>query len=331
MLNKRISRTVVAATTITLLALAGCSTEKTETTTAQDSTTASTASDSCAPLTIKHAMGETTIDKPVETVVALDRGLLDPAIALDLHVVGYTAISGSNGIPDYFGEDGKEAAKDAVSVGSLSEPSLEKISSLNPDVILSAKVRHEEIYDQLSKIAPTVFAAKTGATWKDNLLLVGEATCKDKEAEQLLKDYEDRAQRIGDRVREKLGKNPTVTVVRFLDEPTRIYKEDTYIGVIMNDLGFDKNEASTGTGFATEISEEQIGLMDADQIFITTYADSDGISEKTKEEFKRNPLWGNLHGQVTEVTDATWMSAVGLYGANSVLDDVAETFGVTAD
>ncbi|MBV7292910.1 ABC transporter substrate-binding protein [Corynebacterium sp. TAE3-ERU16] len=282
------------------------------------------------PKTIEHAMGETVLDSQPQTVVALDRGVLDTSIAVGLQVIGFTEIAGSDGIPDYFGEDGDVYAKNAELVGTLSEPNLERIATLKPDLILSAKVRHEELYPQLSKIAPTVFTEKTGGTWKENLELTGRATDRVEEAKEKLDEYEARAERIGDRVREKLGGNPTVSVVRFVDGPTRIYKEDTYIGVIMNDLGFEKTETSAGTGFNIEISEEQIDLMDADHIFITTYADEDGLSESIKEDFKANPLWEKLDGEIHEEQDGIWMSAVGLYGANAVLDDVANAFGVEA-
>lgn len=330
----RISTAIIASTlSISLLAACSSSAEDSAAENTASSTTASSTTDTATSdtRTVEHAMGTTELSEPIKTVVALDRGLLDPAIALCLDVVGFTEIAGSDGIPEYFGEDGKKCAADAVSVGSLSEPSIEQISSLKPDAILSAKVRHEEIYDQLDKVAPTIFTEKTGEPWKENLKLVGEAVEKKDEATSLIKEYEDRAQRIGDRVREKLGKNPTISVVRFLDEPTRLYKKDTYIGVVMSDLGFETNEAASGTGFNEEISEEQISLIDADHIFITTYADDEGISERTKEEFKRNPLWDRLEGEVSEVEDGIWMSAVGLYGANAVLDDIAETFGVDAD
>ncbi|MGH9272721.1 MAG: hypothetical protein ACRDZ2_15795 [Ilumatobacteraceae bacterium] len=33
-------------------------------------------------------------------------------------------------------------------------------------------------------------------------------------------------------------------------------------------------------------------------------------------------------GTATEVYDETWMSAVGLYGAHAILDDLAATFNV---
>lgn len=60
-------------------------------------------------------------------------------------------------------------------VGTIEEPNLEAIAALEPDLVISSKVRHEQIYDELSAIAPTVFAENAGATWKENVLLYGEA------------------------------------------------------------------------------------------------------------------------------------------------------------
>ncbi|MFC7719507.1 hypothetical protein [Nonomuraea recticatena] len=41
-----------------------------------------------------------------------------------------------------------------------------------------------------------------------------------------------------------------------------------------------------------------------------------------------NPLWGKLKGEKHDVTDTTWMSAVGIQGAHSILDDLAKIFEV---
>ncbi|WP_067823383.1 ABC transporter substrate-binding protein [Nocardia inohanensis] len=281
------------------------------------------------PLTVQHAMGSTDIQAPPRRIVALDLTFVDAALALGGNVVGYTTIAGSgDGLPAYFGEDAAKFAPDAVAVGTLEEPSLEKIAALRPDVILSAKVRHEKLYKQLSAIAPTVFSATTGADWKNNLRLTGTVLGAETKAAEQIAAFEQRAGQIGDEVRRTRGGNPTVSVVRFVDGPTRIYKEATYIGVIMKDLRFDRPAAARGSGFSTEISDEQIALMDADDIFITRYADKGGLSQQTEEKFKANPLWGKLHGAIHEVDDLTWMSAVGLYGARSVLDDVAAVYHV---
>ncbi|MQY02161.1 ABC transporter substrate-binding protein [Actinomadura macrotermitis] len=283
------------------------------------------------PRTIDHAMGRTELKAEPKRVVALDMTFVDATLALQSKVVGYTTFAAPDEkLPPYFGADAAAYGGDAKPVGMLDEPSLEKIKLLKPDLILSAKVRHEKLYQQLSAIAPTVFTADTGATWKDNLKLVGKALGKEKLADEKIAAYDKRAKAVGDAVRKKKGSNPAVSVVRFVDGPTRLYKEDTYIGVIVKDLGFDKPADAKGTGFNADISEEQIKKVDADDIFVTAFPDPQGASRKSKEKYQANPLWKQLKGQVHEVDDITWMIAVGLYGANIVLDDVAKTYGVDA-
>ncbi|MBW1604634.1 iron-siderophore ABC transporter substrate-binding protein [Streptomyces sp. JJ66] len=325
----RIGRSVGAVTVaLGLFATAACSSGSDQDTDDKGDTSPA-ASDAAFPRTVEHAMGETEIKKAPQRVVALDMTFVDATLALQTEVVGYTTLTGpEEKLSPHFGEDAKKYGGEAQEVGTLDEPSLEKITALKPDVILSAKVRHEKLYQQLSQIAPTVFSEDTGATWKDNLRLTGEALGKEDLAKEKITAFEGRATAIGDAVREQEGGNPTVSVVRFVDGPTRLYKEDTYIGVIMNDLGFDKPKDAQGTGFNADISEEQIAKIDADDIFVSAYPDPAGASEKSKDTYMSNPLWGELEGDIHEVSDITWMIAVGLYGANSVLDDVADTYGV---
>jgi iron complex transport system substrate-binding protein len=77
-----------------------------------------------------------------------------------------------------------------------------------------------------------------------------------------------------------------------------------------------------------EISEERILDANADHIFVTAYPDDSGASAANRQRFESNPLWGRLTGQIHEVSDLTWMSAVGMQGAHAILDDLAATFGV---
>lgn len=281
------------------------------------------------PRQVEHAAGTTTLEKAPERVVALDMTFVDATLALETQVVGYTTFAAPDEpLPEYLGKDAERYAKDAKPVGLLEEVRLEQIIKLKPDLILSANVRHGKLYNDLSKIAPTVFTETTGATWKENLELVGRALGKEKQAEQKLQAYTKRAKAVGDSVRQSEGANPTVSIVRFVDGPTRLYKEDTYVGVIVNDLGFDMPKDARGTGFNTDISPEEIKRIDADDIFLTAYPDPDGASKRRMDTFRANPLWKRLKGGIHEMSDETWMSAVGLYGAQSVLDDIARTYDV---
>ncbi|MEW9533464.1 ABC transporter substrate-binding protein [Microbispora sp. NPDC049125] len=282
------------------------------------------------PKVIEHAMGTTKIPAPPKRVVALDQSFVDAALTLDTEVVGYTTYrSITDGLPAYL-EPVISKARSAVPVGTLEAPSLEKIAALKPDLILSAKVRHEALYAKLSQIAPTVFSETTGAAWKDNLRLVGRALGKEDLAEQRLAEYQERAKKIGERIAAKNGGTaPTVSIIRFAGEPTvRLYVENSYSGLVLKDAGLvrPKGQPTTTETIAVDLSEERIPDMDADHIFVSAY--DDPSVGPVKEKFEANPLWGRLKGQLHEVSDTTWMTAVGIQGAHSILDDLASTFGV---
>jgi hypothetical protein len=51
----------------------------------------------------------------------------------------------TGGLPDYLGPLTGTYAGDAIPVGRLEDPSLEQIAALKPDLIVSAKVRHEAL------------------------------------------------------------------------------------------------------------------------------------------------------------------------------------------
>ncbi|MGH3389770.1 MAG: ABC transporter substrate-binding protein, partial [Actinomadura sp.] len=282
--------------------------------------------------TITHAMGTTKIFKEPKRIVALDQSFVDAALSLDADVVGYTTYRSINeGLPEYLGAEAlKTHAKEATPVGTLAEPSLEKVAALKPDLILSAKVRHEALYDKLAQIAPTVFSETTGAIWKDNVRLVGKTLGKEQLADQRIKEYETRAQKIGAEIKEKDGKLPEISVVRFTDEPTvRLYTVNSYSGVVLTDVGFPRpKDQPTTDKIAVDVSEERIADFDADHIFIATNVDDKGASTKVKARFQANPLWERLAGDKHEVDDLTWMTAVGLQGARVVLDDLAKIFEV---
>jgi iron complex transport system substrate-binding protein len=280
--------------------------------------------------TVEHAMGETVIPAQPKRVVALDQSFVDAVLTLETPVVGYTTYrSIDSTLPDYLGAVATEYGKEATVVGTLEQPSLEKVMALKPDLIVSAKVRHEALYDKLSKIAPTVFSETTGAIWKDNVRLMGRALGKEELAETKIKAYEDRAGRIGTAIKEKEGELPTISVVRFAGEDTvRLYVENSYSGIVMKDVGFPRPEGqpTEKDAIAVDISQERIAELDADRIFVATYPDP--ASDGPKDKFLKNPLWGKLKGDQHEVSDLTWMSAVGVQGAHAMLDDLAKLFEV---
>jgi len=285
------------------------------------------------PVTLTDANGQVTVPAAPVRVAALDESYVDAAIALETPVVAYTdyrAVAG--GLPAYLGAGAAKYASSAVSIGAITKPDLEKLVTLRPDLIVSAQVRHADIHSQLAAIAPTVFSVTTGPTWKQNIRLLATALGKTALGEQKIGAYEARAKRVGDAIKAKLGRTPTISVVRFAGEPTvRVYTPNSFVGIVLADAGLAQSAASqtsNPTNIANNLSQELIPQIDADHIFVASFADPKGVAAQVQGTFEANPLWARLAGPRTTVDDETWMTAVGLQGAEKILDGLATAFGV---
>jgi iron-siderophore transport system substrate-binding protein len=276
------------------------------------------------PRTITHHKGETVLDHKPERIVALDLSLVGAVVSLERPLVaGVASYSEITEFPSYLGD----AVAGTEEVGPLESPDLEAIAALEPDLIVSASVRHDALYDELSAIAPTVFVETTGPTWKDNITLLARALGEEARAAEVLDDYQTRATALGAAINESAG-DPQISVVRFLDGPTRLYANDSFSGIILEDMGLARPPDQDVDEFSVEIGEEQIRMADGDYIFVTTYAGG----EQSRERFLRNPLWRNLDGvragNVYEVDDEAWMTSVSLQGAHLMMDELAGIFEV---
>lgn len=119
-------------------------------------------------------MGETKVPEDPKRVVVLDAGELVSAIMLGVKPVGAVEEVEGLRLPPYPG-DGAEGIEN---VGAIEQPNLEEIATLRPDLILSSKLRHEAIFEELGAIASTVFIETTGVTWRENFEKNAEALGK---------------------------------------------------------------------------------------------------------------------------------------------------------
>jgi iron complex transport system substrate-binding protein len=271
--------------------------------------------------TVEHALGTTEIEGAPERVVVLDTGELDAVLALGVTPVGAVRTDVSDALPAYIADAGADAA-DIANVGTIAEPDLEAIAALEPDLILSNAVRHTDVYEQLSAIAPTVLAEAIGETWEDNLRLAAEALDRSEEAEELLTAYIERAGEVG-----ALYGDPgatEVSMVRFLDgTAVRLYGEGSFIGDVLGDVGFARPELQRTEETFVEVSPEQIASADGDLVFSAAYGE-DGRTAAA--QVTAGGLWQGLtavqQGRAFEVDDDRWFLAIGPLGAQLVLDDL---------
>lgn len=272
--------------------------------------------------TITHAMGTTQVPEHPKRIVVLDSDKLDTLYTLGITPVGAALPDETAGMPKYLGAAFTSGIK---RVGTLQEPDLEAIAALTPDLILGSKFRQEKFYDELSKIAPTVFTEKVGITWKDNFLLDADAVGKKAEGQQKLQAYETAAKQLGTELGDP-GKLK-ISLVRFRPGEIRQYGPDSFAGIVLNDIGLGRPKAQLLEGaadrrFAT-LSPERVDQADGDIIFVSAFG---AEAAQQQAQVTAGPLWHKLGavkaGHVQTVDDETWMTGIGVTAAGKILDDI---------
>ncbi|TKJ35157.1 iron-siderophore ABC transporter substrate-binding protein [Blastococcus sp. CCUG 61487] len=312
---RRILRTV-AMTAAAVLALSACGDGGEESPDAGGAA----AADEGFPRIVEHAMGSTEIPERPERVVVLDTGELDTVLSLGVTPVGAVTTAVSEDFLSYLAED----AEGVEVVGTIAEPNLEAIAALEPDLILSNKVRHEDIYEQLSQIAPTVFTERVGAVWAENFLLDAEALGLEDEAQEALDAYRADAAALG----EELGAADGVTVsaVRFVEGTIRVYTADSFIGTVLADIGLDQLQLPTSrTPTFAELSAEEVTQADADVVLYSSYGSE---SDSGAAAVVAGPLWERLaavaEGRAYAVEDDVFFTGIGLRAATLQLEQLRD-------
>lgn len=279
------------------------------------------------PRKIKHIMGETEVPAHPARVVALTNEAAEALVAVGIKPVG--------AVQAYYGDTwyahDKADMEGVKSVGLESQPNLEIIASLKPDLIVGNKMRHEKIYDQLKAIAPTVYTETLRGEWKSNFMVYADAVNKKAEGEKVVaafdKRVEDFKSKAGDKLKEK------VAVVRFMGGKTRFYYGDMFAGVILKQAGIMRSDPKNDEKSFEDITKERLPELDqADRAFYFTYDTGDGKGKKQQEEWMNDPLWKNLkvvkNNKMTEVNDAIWTTAGGVKAANLMVDDLYRLYDV---
>ena len=275
------------------------------------------------PRVVRHAMGATTIEASPTRIVTLDPGELDAAVQLGFAPVG-SAEYGSYNLPDYV----LEAVKDITLVGTVAEPDLEAIIGLQPDLILSSKLRHAELYETLARIAPTVFAERPGVSFKENSRLYAQATGAEAAASEVVRRYEARVRALNAALP---NPRPSISIVQMRPDGIRFYQTANFLGVVLRDLGFPRGEGENVDAFAADLSEEQLGAYADGEMIILAIVD--GAENAYASGVLESTLWQQLpavqRGKVLEVDSAVWIGGVGYGAAFEVLDGLAQYFGVS--
>lgn len=275
---------------------------------------------------VTHALGTTTIEGTPEKIVTLYQGATDAAVEMGVKPVGAVESWLQQPYYEYLSAD----MEGVPVVGEETQPNLEEIAKLEPDLIIASQIRHEEIYEQLSQIAPTV-VHETVYDFKGTVEMMGEAMNQQEKADELISAWDDRVADFQGKIQEKVGDQwpMHVTVANFREDHARIYVTG-FAGSILTELGFEgpKNITDESLEIVKLTDKESIPQMNADVIY-AFMEDTDAV-KKTYGEWTSHPLWANLDAvkadQVYTVDEIIWNMGGGIRAANLMLDDIYDRF-----
>jgi iron complex transport system substrate-binding protein len=247
------------------------------------------------PVTVKHALGETTIEQAPKRVVTYGYTDQDPALALGTIPVGTL-----RWIPQW-----KERG-----VGIWAEPKLgdarpeqysgnaidfEGIAAARPDLILIVTYALPKAdYDKLSKIAPTVATPAGypdwGTPWQAATEQIGRALGRPVEARKLIADTEALFAKAKADHPGFAGKRVLLTAPGTNGQLSVFAPTDTR-GRFVTSLGFstpDEIAKVTGKEFYAYISAERMDLVDVDALVVLAE------DPATRRDLEKQPAFKNL-------------------------------------
>lgn len=260
-------RGLVLGLILLLLLLAGCGRQEQATPTGkQDS----------YPLTLKDSFNrEVKIDKAPQRIVSLAPSNTEILFALGLgdKIVGVTKYC------DYPAE-----ARTKEQVGGFSDPSVEKIVSLKPDLVVATGM-HEKVVKQLEELKIPVLAVnpKQFDEVYATIELLGKATGTQKKAAEVVAQMKARVEDIAKKVS---GKGQPKVFYEVWDEPLMTAGPGTFINDLIVRAG-GTNIAADAQKAYPEYSLELLLQRDPEIIIFPS-------GKNTPEKIMSRPGWQNI-------------------------------------
>ncbi len=275
-------------------------------------------------IVVKHSLGEAVVNKNPEKVIVFDYATLDSLDAMGIEIIGLP----KSNIPTFLEKFNDEKYED---VGTLFEPNFEKIFELQPDVIFVSG-RQAEVYEELAKIAPTVYFEVDGADYMGsvtkNLKILGEIFGKEKFIEEELASINTSIEELNKRAAES-GKNALIVMAN--DGNISAFGEGSRFGIIHGDFGFEPVDKEIKVGnHGNSITFEYILEKNPDYVFVIDRAATTGGSVTAEKIFdneiiKQTDAYKN--GKIIYLSSQVWyVASGGLTGTKVMIEDINSGF-----
>lgn len=258
-------------------------------------------------------------------VVTLFQGATDSAVALGVLPCGVVDSWSEKPMYRYL----RQALAGVPHVGLETQPSLEDIVLLRPDVIIASRFRHERIAPLLAQMGRVVMLDEV-FEFKQTLVVMGAALQRQQQANLLLAQWQQRVAQLRQQLQVAFAERwpMTISVLDIREDHIRSYLPASFAGSVLTELGFLWSPAvQDAAGVSLKLtSKESLPVVDADLFFIFQRSNSEA-SQRNYQQVLDHPLWQQLRapqqGLVWDVDSVAWSLSGGILGANLMLDDIA--------
>lgn len=269
-------------------------------------------------VTVKDAKGQFTINSVPKKVVALELSFVDALSQVGVSPVGVADDKDKNRVlPQVRGK-----IQPWKSVGMRSQPSLEAISALKPDLIIADLDRNNAIYAELKKIAPTLILNSRYGTYQSDLAnaqIIGDVVGKGAQMKARIRQHNAFIANTAKAVAVPKGTKAVYGNSR--ETQFHMYTPDSYTGGVLTVLGFTLPGLPNAKNGLAEVGLEQVASYQPQWMFIAHYR-QESLARKWESQalWKVIPAVKNKH--VISVNPDVWARARGMTAAEQIAQTV---------
>lgn len=261
---------------------------------------------------VEDEQGQLEIATTPQRVVVLEFSFVDALAAVGVSPIGVADDNdASRVIP---------AVRDLVqpwqSVGMRSQPSIEAIAILKPDLIIADAERHRTIYQDLQQIAPTLLLKSRGETYHENLesaRKVGVALNKQAEMELRLQLHRQSMAAY----KQQLSLKQTIQFAVVSDKGMWLHSPVSYAGGVLTALGIASPITQPSEQAYLPTSFELLLKTNPDWLLIGAYSHPNVV-----DDWQSNPLFKLLTSakkqRIIEVSPELWSLNRGMLAAEQM-------------
>lgn len=271
-------------------------------------------------ITIEDSKGIFTIDYVPQRIVVLEFSFADALAAVNIAPIGIADDKDKRRLLPSI----RTAIGDWQSVGTRSQPSLEVIASLKPDLIIADISRHESAYKELQKIAPTLMLPSRRETYADSLkaaTIIAKVVGKEQEMTERLVQHRQFMMNIAQQL-------PNQAILQFgvaREDALFLHTGDSYTGGVIQALGMQTPHSGRDDSAYRQTGLEQLVALNPQYLIVGHYMDPSIVDNWSKE-----PLWNVLtavkNNHVYRVDPNIWSRCRGILAAEHIASDLLRIF-----